>query len=62
MAGPIGFAADLAVSIAERDPTALIPWAAGLGVKAGLRARNVTESVSERVSSGTELIVDEALE
>ena len=62
VAGPIGLAADLAVSVAEKDLTALIPTAAGSGVKAGLRVRNVTESVSERVSAGTELILDQTLE
>lgn len=55
-------AADLAVSFAEKDPMAFVPTAAGLGVKAGLRASSVTESVSERISAGSELILDQALE
>jgi len=63
VAGPIGLAADLAVSIAEKSPRALIPTAVGAGVNAGLKASKlVSKPVAERVSAGTELLLDKVME
>jgi hypothetical protein len=57
VAGPIGLAADLAVGAAERDPLVLMPAAVGSGVKAGLKAGKIRESVSARISAGAELLI-----
>ena len=59
IAGPIGFAAGVTAAAIERDPTTLIPSAVGSGVKSFLRRNNIPQSVSERISAGSELIVDQ---
>ena len=62
VAGPIGLAADLAVSVVEKDPMVMMPAGVGSGINALLRARNVAEPVSRRISSGSELIIDQIRE